>query len=192
MSERTILQIVGEAGAGKSESCAYLAEEYGFTVVLVSDIIRKFARTQDIPLTRRQDYLDVHAAMKRQQGVDIVARTILQNPASRLCVDGIRVQNDVERLRHTPGVTSEVVALECPPAVRFERAKQRGATLDHLTFKEFLADDLSDAYNADPEQQNTHAVMTAADHRIDALQPFTVVQQALDRIVAPLLHVHAD
>lgn len=192
MSERTILQIVGEAGAGKSESCAYLAEEYGFTVILVSDIIRRFARTQNIPLTRRQDYLETHAEMKRRHGTDVVARTILQNPASLLCVDGIRVQNDVARLRNAPGVTSTVVALDCPWEIRLERAKQRQGHLDNLTPEQFLEDDRSDAYNANPEQQNTHAVMAAADYHIDASRPFIAVRQEFDRIIVPLLHTSAE
>jgi dephospho-CoA kinase len=188
MSERTILQIVGQAGAGKTESCAYMAEEYNFSVVLVSSIIRAFARPRGIPLGRRIDYLEAHHEMKLQQGMDMVARTILQNPASRVCVDGIRVPNDVERLRSTPGVLSTVVALHCPWEIRLERAKQRQGLLDNLTPEEFLEDDRSDAYNPDPERQNTDAVMAAADYHIDASRPFTLVQQDLDRIVAPILH----
>lgn len=187
MSDRTILQITGEPGAGKTDVCAHLAEEYNFSVVRVSDIIRSFARSKDLVLGPRSDYLDVHKQMKDEQGTDIVARTILGEPASRLCVDGIRVMSDVERLRKAPGAISKVVALHCPAEIRFERTLQRKSGLDRLSFEEFLEDDRRDAYNPDPERQNTQAVMDAADYHIDASQPQELVFQAIDEIVVPIL-----
>jgi dephospho-CoA kinase len=175
MSERTILQITGEADAGKSDLCTHLAKEYGFRIVPVST------------LGPRGDYLAAHKQMKEEQGVDIVAKTILELPAKRICVDGIRVVNDVERLRMASGVMSKVVALHCPPELRFERAQQRRSGLDRLTFEEFLEDDLGDSYNLDLEHQNTAAVIGAADYHIDASQPQELVFSAVDEIIERIL-----
>lgn len=188
MSERTILQIAGEAGAGKTDICAHLAKEYDFTVVLVSDLIRSFARSRNLVLGPRSDYLEVHKRMKVEQGADIVARTILDEPARRLCVDGIRVISDVERLRRAPSTLSKVIALHCPAEIRFERALQRKSTLDRPTLEEFLEDDRQDSYNPDPERQNTLAVMDAADYHVDASQPQKLVFKAIDEIIVPILH----
>ena len=133
MSERIIIQITGEAGAGKTDVCSHLAEEYDFGVVLVSDIIRSFARSRNLVLGPRADYLDAHRQMKEELGVDIVATAILAEPNSRLCVDRIRVKNDVERLRRASGGTSKVIALHCPPEQRFARAVIRNSGMDRLT-----------------------------------------------------------
>ncbi len=187
MRQRTILQIAGEAGAGKTDVCAHLAEEYDFSVILVSELIRSFAQTKNLVLGPRSDYLEMHKRMKDEQGADIVARTILSEPASRLCVDGIRVIRDVERLRRAPGSTSTVIALHCPAEVRFERTLERKSALDRFTFEEFLEDDRQDSYNPDPELQNTLAVMDAADYHVDASQPQEIVFKAIDEIVVPIL-----
>lgn len=187
MNEQTILQITGEAGAGKSDVCAHLAKKYDFTVVLVSDLIRSFAREKNLVLGARNDYLEAHKQMKYEQGMDIIAKSILETPANKICVDGIRVMSDVDRLRKAQGVVSKVIALHCPSEVRFERAIQRNSVLDGLTFEEFLENDRRDAYNPDPERQNTLAVMSAADHHIDASLPQKSVFRSIDEIVAPLL-----
>jgi dephospho-CoA kinase len=126
--------------------------------------------------------------MKNEQGADIIARMILDEPANRLCVDGIRVISDVERLRRAPGATSKVIALHCSPEVRFERTLQRKSGLDRLIFEEFLEDDRQDAYNPDPECQNTRDVMNAADYHVDASQSRDLVFKAVDEIVVPILH----
>lgn len=194
MSERTIVQITGEAGAGKTDMSAYLAEKYDFTVITVSDIIRSFAYSKGIVPGSRSNHSALHTQMKKVQGPDCVAETILANPASRLCVDGIRVANDVERLRKTPNTIGGVIALDCPTGVRLERAWQRALqrepALDKRLFeRQFLEDDRRESYNPDPECPNILAVMEAADFHVDASQPPEVVHKVIDRIVVPILRV---
>lgn len=187
MSEKLILQVTGEADAGKTEVCRHLSEQYGFSVVLISDMIRGFAQSKGINLGPRKDYLAAHRQMKDEQGVDIVARTILAEPSAIICVDGIRVVNDVVRVKEAPGVVSKLIALHCPPEIRFERALTRQSPLDSLTYEEFCAADLTDAYNPDPERQNTHAVMEMADYHVDSSRSAVTVFRAIDSIVVPLL-----
>lgn len=184
---RKLVQIVGEAGAGKSEACKHLAIAHDFSVVLVSDIIRSFANDKDIRLGFREDYLDVHAQMKRERGADYVARTILARPEVRICVDGLRVINDAVRLKNAADTDSVIVAFHCPPEVRFERTQLRNTPLDRATYDEFLEDDERDAYNPDLERQNTWAVMNMADFHIDSAQPQESVFGELDAIVDQLL-----
>lgn len=187
MSERVIVQVTGEANAGKSELCSYFEEQYGFSVVLISEIIRTFADERDIQLTAREDYLAAHKQMKTEQGNDVIAKTVLDNPSDRLCVDGIRVINDAVRLRNTQAAASIIVALHCPPEIRHERSLARGSTLDRSSFEKFLEDDKRDAYSSDLEGPNTFAVMGAADYHIDSSVPREQVQQAADKILLPIL-----
>jgi dephospho-CoA kinase len=183
---RTVLQITGEARAGKSEVCRYLNEAYDFTTILVSDIIRKFAREHDIVLGRRPDYLLAHNKMKEAWGTGIVADTILGNPAERIVVDGIRVPNDSMRLREAVG--SKVLALHCPVEVRYQRALALSTAIDPPSFEAFVEDDLTDAYNPDMELQNTDYMMQHADYHLDTDRPFADVLRDVDGIVLPLLN----
>ena len=155
----------------------------------MSDLIRSFTLSKNLVLGPRTDYLEVHKQMKKEEGVNIVARTVLDEPASRLCVDGIRVISDVERLRRAPGSVTWVIALHCPQELRFGRALQRKSGLDRFTFDEFLEDDRQDAYNPDPEHQNTLAVMNTADYHVDASKSQELVLKEIDEIVVPILRV---
>jgi len=184
---KKILQVVGEARAGKSEACEYVAEKHGFKVVHVSDIIRSFARDRQITLGPRAAYLAVHAQMKQERGADYVARTVLASPYERICVDGIRVVNDVVRLQRAEQVESKIVALHCPPEKRFERALSLKSPLDSMTYEEFLEDDERDSYNPDPERQNTLAVIAMADTHIDSSQPRELVFKEIDAVVGSLV-----
>lgn len=187
MSERVVVQVTGEANAGKTELCSYFEEQYGFSVVLISDIIRSFADEQGITLSAREDYLATHKQMKTEQGNDVIARTVLEDPSDKLCVDGIRVINDAVRLRNTQAAASIIIALHCPPDIRHERSLARGSTIDRSSFEKFLEDDKHDAFSTDLEGPNTFAVMSAADHHIDSSMSREQVQQAADEILLPIL-----
>jgi dephospho-CoA kinase len=187
MAKRLIVQITGEAGSGKSDACAYLAQKHDFSVVQISDLIRSYAAQRGLELSTRSDYRLANLQMKSELGNDILVTQTLQTDANRLCVGGLRVVNDVQRLRTAVGVASLVVALDCPPEVRFERTILRGPGLDKRTYDEFLEDDRQDAISAVPELPNLQAVMKMADYHIDASLPQAQVFEAIDDIVAPLL-----
>lgn len=184
---RAVLQIVGEARAGKSTLCRYVSETYGLQTVRVSKLIEDYATTTGMVLGNRDDYLTAHRRMKQELGNDVIARRILGASAVHLCVDGMRVPNDAERLRVAPGVISRIVALHCPPEIRFERALQEQSGRDRLTPEAFAADDLTHAFSPDPEAQNTSAVMEMADYHLDATGPKAAVFHSIDEIVKPLL-----
>lgn len=182
---RLIVTLVGEAGAGKTEVRRHLAKQYDFSTILISDIIRDYARLRGIPLLQRPDFLTAHRQMKAELGVGHVADTVLATPGGRLAVDGLRVPNDLERIRANAEVICRVIAFPCPAPIRFERAK--GRTLDPPTYEEFLENDAADAYNPDLEYQNTLIMMEMADHAIDASQSKEVVLAEVDDYVVPLL-----
>lgn len=184
MEDRLIIQIAGEARAGKSEVAHYLAEHYDFSVVLISDMIRAYADMREVILTQRESYLRTFKHMKADLGPDIVANTVLEADGRRICVDGNRMPADVERLRH---VGAKLIALDCPVEVRFERAQRLQSPLDRRTLEEFMADDAAESSSRNPELQNLRSVMGAADFRVDSSRSLEQVIHDVDRIVVPLL-----
>src|SRR5580658_6513506 len=90
MPNKIIVQILGLPGSGKSEACHYL-NKYGFSTILISDLIRKFAAQHNIELIDRKDYSRTRDLMLKTLGSDTITKTVLNAPSRLVCVDGIRV-----------------------------------------------------------------------------------------------------
>ncbi len=183
MPERLVLQITGQPGAGKTEACRYLTENYGFTSILVSDLIREYANPRGIILRERADYKFAHSELLRELGQQAISEAVLNTPTDLVCVDGIRVPAHAERL-HWYG---KIIALHCPPVIRFERANQRKGELDKASYEDFLGDEELESRNPDEFVQGTLTVMEMADYDIDSSQPLPQVLDKLDAFIIPLL-----
>lgn len=183
MTARTILQVTGEPGAGKTEVCKHLVEEHGFAAVLVSDLIRAYAKPRGIPLRERLDYKFAHTQLLAELGQFAIPDEILETSSDLVCVDGMRVPAHVERLR---SYGSKIIALHCPLQIRFQRAIGRSSGLDKTSYEEFLFDEELESRNSDPFVQGTLTVMEMADYHIDSSQALPQVLQSIDGIVAQL------
>lgn len=124
--------------------------------------------------------------MKAKRGPDIVVDTILGVQEPRICVDGLRVINDLKRLRSAPLVAFRTIAFDCPAEVRFARACARRVGPDKPTLEAFMHDDIGDAWSADPEEPNTLAVMNGADFHVDASKPIEEVMASIRAVVLDL------
>ena len=62
MKERLYVDLIGQAGTGKSTVSQYLAEQHDFHIFRPSDLVRKYAGQHNIPPRDRQDYIDCHLA----------------------------------------------------------------------------------------------------------------------------------
>lgn len=191
MIEKVIIQLVGEAGAGKTEAAKHLAETQDFLPVRVSELIEEYALTRHLVLDKsssREDYLAMHREMKKEHGNSVIVRTIFEKPSSRIVVDGIRIPNDMNRLKNIgTNVVSQVIALDCPFDIRLQRLRARNQSATSPTVEELQADDALDAYDPNPEFPNIRAILEAADHHIDASCSLTEVHQGVDRIVTELI-----
>ena len=185
MPERTIVQIVGQPGSGKSEVCNHLAEKYGFTSLLISDLIRRFADDKGILLKERADYRSAHAQLLADQGEYAITDEILKIDSELICVDGMRVPAHAARLRSK--ARSMIIALNCPARVRFDRSLLRARGIDSPNYEEFLLDEEQDFYNQDPFVQSTGTVMEMADHQVNSSVPLIQVFQTVDAFVEPFV-----
>ncbi len=184
MPKRVILQITGQPGAGKTEVCNHLVSAHGFTSILVSDLIREYAKPRGIELKERLDFNLAHARLLSELGQYAIPDKIVGTPSDLVCVDGMRVPAHAEKLR---SYGSTIIALHCPSDVRFERARQRRAELDKSVYEDFLRDEELEYRNPDPFVQSTLTVMEMADYHIDSSQSVPQVLLAIDRIVLPLI-----
>ena len=181
---RVIAQIIGQPGSGKSEVTHHAAQR-GFQPVKVSGLIEEYALPRGIALDTRQDYLAALQQMRRELGKTVLSRTITCMLEPRIWVDGLRGPGDVAIVRRQ----GPVIALDCPPEIRYERIAPRNRTLDRVTFEQFVEDELRESENSDPFAPATAAVIRSADYQIDASQPLVQVLEEVDAIIEPYLAV---
>jgi adenylate kinase family enzyme len=192
------INIIGEAGAGKSTLAAGLAEE-GFEVFRPSDVIRAFAQAHSFELRGRHDYVAAHRLMVAEDQYAMI-RPLLERDPGDVAIDGLRVlahANLLEReldmhtiaLDKPPDMTDEAWALECYERVQASkelRSYRDKAIIDN--FAAFQADVAADRVPGNEFEPNISDVMAMAQTRglvIHANQPpETVLEQAAVYIAA--------
>lgn len=188
--EKLRLNIIGQAGAGKSTLATYLAERFGFGIFTPSDAIREYAKPRDIQLQTREDYVKAHAQML-QENPDAIIEPIVSSGEQRLLVDGLRVPAHVEILRKRVGLMT--LALDCSVEVRYEHKLAAPPTRQYrdmtvpMTFEDFVANEIIDNTSADPSHPNVVTVMQMADHTIDSGQPLNTVHEQARIFVESIL-----
>jgi dephospho-CoA kinase len=123
--------------------------------------------------------------MLYELGLSVITEAIANTPSDLIIVDGIRVPllSDDLRLKHG----AKVVALDCPPEIRYERIRRRGRKIDKLSFEDFLADEEAESFSTDPFEASTLTVIETADYHIDSSKPFPRVVTEVDDIVVSFL-----
>jgi deoxycytidylate deaminase len=124
-----VVGLTGPFGSGCTTSSAILAERHGFTVVRLSDVVRKEwekrnpgqrpLRTdlQSLGDEMRQDSLNPAVLAERAiEGIEHI-------PGQKLAIDGIRNLGEVDHLRDRFGFGFFLFALECPTSQRWIRLK---------------------------------------------------------------------
>lgn len=182
------VNVIGEAGSGKSSVVSALAED-GFEVVEPGQIIRDHARRKGIKLRGRKDYVELHRAMVTDDP-DVIVRPILTSPARLLAIDGLRVYAHGRRIAgevglHTIALTQgPVLTDEAWSALRYRRVlgsqAERGyRDLPHLASQElFVADEAADhghSDDLDPDIPHMTAMAYDLGVFIDASQPLPMV-----------------
>jgi adenylate kinase family enzyme len=190
------VNVIGEAGAGKSTLATKLAEQ-GFELFRPSDVIRAFAERESIPLSKRQDYVDLHRKMVAEDPYAMI-RPLLERDVEGLVIDGLRVQALAQLLERDFGM--HTIALDKPSTMTEEawanmrHERIRGAShlrtyrdrsiIGHLA--DFRADEQADRVDGSDFEPHIPNVMAMAGVRgivIDAsLPPEKVLTQAQEYV----------
>src|SRR5881396_1228323 len=128
-------------GCGKEEAVA-VAQNLGFTIVRMGDVVREEALRRGLPITDAAVGGMAHAE-RQAHGLGIWAERIVPRiHGERVLVDGLRGRAELEVFRKAFGEALVVVAVHASPRTRHERLLRRKRLDDAVTIEAVRARDL--------------------------------------------------
>lgn len=186
MSQKLIIDVVGLPGCGKSTLCNYLCDTYGFTLYRPSDVLREYAKQHNITLNSRQDYIDCHEIIIKNDPLAMI-EPVVESDSALICMDGLRAPAPFLALRKEYG--AKLIYMDCPLGVRFDRTIADITRKGHRslpTIEAFEADELADYDNSDSHLPNVMEMKRLADYTLDASGPFDDEVEDVKRFLAGL------
>ncbi len=129
-------------GSGKTTVARY-AEEYGYRVLTMGDVVREVAEERGLRPTR-ETLSALAEELRRGEGEDAIARRCIERIRTMdadVVIDGIRSLKEVEAFREAFG-DAILIAVHASPRTRFERLRHRGRIDDPEDWEEFHRRDL--------------------------------------------------
>lgn len=183
MSEKIILGIVGEMGAGKSTVTSYLKGKHNAVTLRFSDMLFDILKRLHIePL--RGNLQQLSTSLRQTFGEDImskvIARDVAEAEAAFIITEGVRRPTDVTYLRELPGY--RLISIVAEERTRYERTTERTEKADDQTktWEEFQKEGLEE-----PEQK-IKEVAANADFVIDNNGSLEELYRQVDEVVAKL------
>ncbi len=126
-----VLGLVGLPASGKGE-CSAVAEELGIPVVVMGDLIRRYAEEEGLPATD-QNLGTIARRLREERGMAALAEltvpAVREQNAPVVLIDGIRGDAEVELFRKTFSDFT-LIAIDCPFHIRLARLRSRGRSDD--------------------------------------------------------------
>ena len=173
-----ILGVTGPNAAGKGEVSAYL-QTLGFAVHSLSDIVREEARARGF-LPEREHLIRIGTALREEGGPAVLAARLIPRLGARDVVDSIRNPAEVEALRRVPGFV--LVGVDAPPALRFERSRQRARPGDPETFSAFEARERQEN-STNPAGQQLRATFDLVDRVVVNDRDLQALRREVDALL---------
>lgn len=135
---KRIIGIVGTQGAGK-DTAARFFESHGFVHFSLSDIVRD--ETEKLGLEHNRDnWRNTADALRAEHGNDVIAKKMVQKLAEvddeNIVITSFRHPGEVDILRNAYS-DLELIGIDAPIEMRYERITGRGKKADKVTFEEF-------------------------------------------------------
>lgn len=160
-----IIGITGTLGAGKGTVVEFL-KAHGFVHFAVSDtFLRNEAKRRGLQPDRptRRDIANEY----RAQGPTKLMEAVLAEAAGEIAagtdviVEPQHTVPEVEFIKEHGGI---VLSVDADLPVRYERITKRGSEKDHVSYEEFVAEQVKELASADPNKNNLAAAIEAADY----------------------------
>lgn len=156
-----IIGLTGTNGAGKGEAAAFF-EKHGFARYSLSDILREELARRGLDPTR-DNLISVGNELRRTFGTDVLARRVMERVRGDAVIDSIRHPEEIAFLKRQAGFI--LLAVDAPPAIRFERVQRRGRNESADTLEAFVAKEKEEMTDR-PEGQQLHRCLELADRTI--------------------------
>lgn len=142
--DKLVIAITGMPGAGKTLAAEYIRELIGGYIISMGDVIREIVRSSGGELTS-SSLGNTMIEIREKEGASAVAKRcvskIKELPFNITIIDGVRSFDEVEEFkRHFKNV--KLIAVLCPPKIRFERLKKRGREDDPKSIDAFRERDM--------------------------------------------------
>jgi hypothetical protein len=166
MAEHRIVILAGHPRAGKDTISRHWQRQWGFTEIHPGNMIRQWAGANDWPLNRRPDFVQARAQMI-QEDPNVFLRPIIENPAQRICVNGLRVVRETQILQSE--YDAQVLALLCDPWRRYQRALAASDDLGKLpaSYRDFLGQENAESHSDDADGAATQTIIDMANATIN-------------------------
>ncbi len=136
-----IIGLIGPIGSGKDTVSDYIADKYGYQVIVMGDIVREIATELGRGHTRDELQLTQKDVVSKY-GIDYFAKRVVEkirkNGWDKVIINGIRRPEDASVPKGEFKEDMVIVLVDAAPEIRFERMKKRNRVGDPKTIEEFL------------------------------------------------------
>lgn len=176
-----IIGLTGTNGAGKTVAADYLQSK-GFAFHSLSDEIREELARQNREATREQ-LIDMGNRLRAEYGPAVLADRIKAKLRleGNYVIDSIRNPYEVQALRSTGNF--QLLHLDAPLDLRYERVRQRGGPRTPASRQEFVEQEQREMQSDNPASQQLQACHALADETLLNDGSIEEFQRKLDTVV---------
>jgi dephospho-CoA kinase len=137
-ADKLVIGVAGMPGAGKSV-VTKIAKGYGYSVIVMGDIVREEAQKRDIEPTP-ENLGKIMLELRKMEGDNIIAKRCIpkieKEKTRKIVIDGVRSLSEINEFKaHYPTFT--LIAIEASLEARFRRLYRRQRSDDPKNWLNF-------------------------------------------------------
>lgn len=164
-----LLGLAGTNGSGKDTVGDFLADNYNFMFVSVTDMLRLEAKKRGLPV-ERETLRTISAEWRREHGLGVLVDKAIEYFENHggdknyhgLVMASMRNPGEADRIHELGGT---MVWIDADPRIRYDRISSRQRTKeDDKTFEQFLSEEKAEmSHSGDEATLNTAGVRDKSD-----------------------------
>lgn len=190
MEARTLIAIAGDPWAGKSTIANYVATKFaesGLKIWMGSAFLQKIVRERGMP-DKRESYDTLVRELTQLHGPNYMTAALVTDLAKSpgpVLYDGIRIPEEVERLKRSPVFTVRVVFVAATQSLRYLRGlgQPKNGRIAYRNWDEFMAGEEL------PIEQAARAIRDTADYVLRTDDWGIHTYEEIDKIFASWLAI---
>lgn len=162
-----IIGITGTLGAGKGTIVEYLVKHKNFSHFSVRNYLLEIIRQRGLA-ENRDNMVFVANELRKLYGNSFIVEQLYIEAAKshkNTIIESIRNTGEIDGLRKLGKFV--LLAVDALPELRYKRIVERQSETDHISYEEFLENELRELKSADPNAQNIRDCMNLADYLLE-------------------------